>query len=159
MKGKIMSNEKLKTAVYYRIPAKEEMSYPGIKLQERIINSFLRAHSKYLVVDNYIDIDIPGTIPIGKRPDGERLLKDAREGKFDVVLVSDIERLGRDFKVILNAVDSLSDCGVKFRSILENYNTETNIDRLVFNMIMMFAEYEQELKKNKEKSVTTSHRN
>ena len=43
-------------------------------------------------MDEYLDDGISGTVPMGKRPAGLRLMEDAKDGKFDVVI---FYRLGR----------------------------------------------------------------
>jgi site-specific DNA recombinase len=57
-----------------------------------------------------------------QRSAGRRLLRDARLGKFDQLLVSSPDRLGRDGRVVLSAVAQLQECGVLVRAMSEGFS-------------------------------------
>jgi len=57
-------------------------------------------------------------IPLDQRPDGQ-ILWDARNGRFDQLLVYKLDRLGRETRLILNAVADLEKLGVRVRSMTE----------------------------------------
>ena len=73
----------------------------------------------------YADDGISGTVPLEHRPEGSQLLKDARLGKFDQLLIYRLDRLGRDTRLILNAVADLEKLGVRVRSMTEEFDTAT----------------------------------
>src|ERR1700694_1811187 len=52
----------------------------------------------------YADDGVSGTVPLDRRPEGARLLRDARLKKFDQLLVYKLDRLGRGTPVTLGAV-------------------------------------------------------
>jgi site-specific DNA recombinase len=96
------------------------------------------------VADVYEDDGISGTIPLHERPEGRRLLEDAQEGKFKVVLVSKLDRLGRSLLVIVDAHDRLDTSSLALRSAREPIDTSTPSGRLIFQMLASFAEYDRE---------------
>jgi site-specific DNA recombinase len=96
------------------------------------------------VVDTYADDGVSGTIPLHERPEGRRLLEDAKAGKFDTVLVYKLDRLGRSLLVIVDAHDRLAQAGASLRSATEPVDTSTASGRLIFQMLASFAEYERE---------------
>ena len=65
-------------------------------------------------IGEYTDEGWSGTIPLCDRPGGARLLEDARDGKFDVVIVYKVDRLGRSARVLLDAHDELA-CSARHR--------------------------------------------
>ena len=84
-----------------------------------------------------------GTIPLHERPEGKRLLDDAKAGKFGTVLVYRLDRLGRSLLVIVDAHDRLQAAGVSLRSATEPIDTSNPSGRLIFQMLASFAEYER----------------
>ena len=73
-----------------------------------------------------------GILPLDQRPEGTRLLADARTGKIDTLYVYRLDRLGRDPRLILNAINEFESLGVQVKSMTEEFDT-TNPNRQVFN--------------------------
>jgi site-specific DNA recombinase len=71
------------------------------------------------VADVYEDNGVSGTIPLHERPEGRRLLADAKEGNFGAVIVRTLDRLGRSLLVIVDAHDRLQESGAALRSATE----------------------------------------
>src|SRR3712207_3585003 len=95
------------------------------------------------VVETYADDGVSGVIPLHERQTGARLLRDAREGRFQTVLVYKLDRLARTQLGILDAADRLERMGVALRSATEHYETATPQGRLMFQMLGSFAEFEK----------------
>ncbi len=144
-----MKKQKIKAATYHRIATLEQNPTLDSQNHIRVVSDFLRKNDSYTHCATYIDIGVSGTIPLGNRPEGAGLLQDAREGRFEVVLVTDLNRLGRSFEVLINSVNMLSGTGVKLRSILEPYNTETPEGKMMFNMMRSIAEFEVDMNKER----------
>jgi site-specific DNA recombinase len=85
-----------------------------------------------------------GTIPVEERPEGKRLLEDAKAGKFNTVLVYKLDRLGRTLLVIVEAHDKLAEFGVGLRSPHEAIDTSTPHGRFAFQTLASVAELERE---------------
>jgi site-specific DNA recombinase len=93
----------------------------------------------------YADDGISGTVPLDLRPEGSKILKDARLGKFDQLLVYKLDRLGRETRLILNGVDELEKVGVRVRSMTEEFDTGTPSGRLMLTMLSGFASHERDM--------------
>ena len=78
-----------------------------------------------------------------ERPALKELLKDAKQKKFDLVLVYKIDRFSRNLKDMLNLVDELSAYGVGFKSATEPFDTTTSSGKLMFQQLGSFAEFER----------------
>lgn len=82
-----------------------------------------------------------------KRPELERLLSDARQRKFDAVLVWKLDRFGRSVRELSENVGHLDQCGVRFVALLSSIDTDQRnpSSRLMLNMLAAFAEFERDL--------------
>ena len=84
---------------------------------------------------------ISGTVPLATRPEGAAILRDARLGRFNQLLAYKLDRLGRETRLILTAVDDLEKCRVRVRSMTEEFDTETATGRLLLTMLSGFASH------------------
>ncbi len=104
-----------RVALYLRVSSEEQRDRETISLQRDFLEQYRHLYGLE-VADVYEDDGISGTIPLHERPEGRRLLQDAKEGSFGVVLVKKLDRLGRSLLVIVDAHDRLQDAGVALRS-------------------------------------------
>jgi len=79
-----------------------------------------------------------------ERPNLQRMLADARGGKFDCILVYKVDRLSRCLRDICQVMEDLDNCGVAFRSITEPFDTSTPIGKAFIQILGVFAELERE---------------
>ena len=132
-----------RVALYLRVSSEKQRDRETIQIQRDFLKQYCRLY-ELDVADVYEDDGISGTIPLHERPEGRRLLEDAKEGKFKVVLVSKLDRLGRSLLVIVDAHDRLDTSSVALRSAREPIDTSTPSGRLIFQMLASFAEYDRE---------------
>ena len=95
------------------------------------------------VVEQYIDHGISGTR--SRRPGLDRMMADARRGKFDIVLVWACDRLARSTKHFLETLDELSRLKIEFVSYREQLDTGGALGRAVVTIISVVAELERSL--------------
>jgi site-specific DNA recombinase len=91
----------------------------------------------------YVDDGVSGTIPLDERPEGRRLLDDAKEGKFDTVLIYKLDRLSRSARLTLNAVHSLEQSSVKIKSMTEPFDTADSSGRFLLTILAGVADLER----------------
>jgi DNA invertase Pin-like site-specific DNA recombinase len=96
-----------------------------------------------VIVERYIDHGISGTR--SRRPGLDRMMADARKGKFDVVLVWACDRLARSTKHFLETLDELNRLGIEFISFREQLDTGGALGRAVVTIISVVAELERSL--------------
>jgi site-specific DNA recombinase len=135
-------SEAERVALYMRTSSDEQREAGTIKTQDEVQSAHARRMG-FEVVEPYADDDVSGVIPLHERPAGARLLRDAREGRFQTVLVYKLDRLARTQLGILDAADRLERMGVALRSATEHYETATPQGRLMFQMLGSFAEFEK----------------
>ena len=89
----------------------------------------LAAQRGWTIVHEYTDHGISGAR--ARRPALDELLADARQGKFDVVLVWACDRLARSVKHFLEVLDELNHLNVEFLSYREQLDTGGALGRAV----------------------------
>src|SRR5215217_3428240 len=132
-----------KVALYLRVSSDEQRERESIKTQREFFDQYCDLYGLE-VTETYADDGVSGTVPLHERPDGRRLLEDARAEKFETLLVYRLDRLGRSLLVIVDAHDRLQVAGASLRSATEPIDTSNPSGRLIFQMLASFAEYERE---------------
>jgi DNA invertase Pin-like site-specific DNA recombinase len=80
-----------------------------------------------------------------RRPGLDDLMRDARRGKFDVVLVWASDRIARSVKHFLDVLDELNRLTVEFVSFREQIDTGGPLGRAIVVIIGAIAELERNL--------------
>lgn len=79
------------------------------------------------------------------RPQFKRMMKYVREG--DVICVTKIDRLARNVRDLLNIKHVLEERKISLIVTDQNIDTTTPVGNLLFNMLSVFAEFENDLRK------------
>ena len=130
-------------ALLRRVSSEEQRDRETIEIHHDFLQEYCRLYGLE-VAQTYADDGVSGTIPLHERPEGRRLLEDAKEGKFSTLLVYRLDRLGRSLLVTVEAHDRLQALGVALKSATEPIDTSNPSGRLIFQMLASFAEYERE---------------
>ena len=126
-----------RAALYLRVSTVDQ--HPESQLHD------LEAMAKqrgFEIVQRYTD-RVTGTR--ARRPGLDDLLRDARRGQFDVVLVWACDRLARSVRHLLEVVDEFNRLNVEFISFREQLDTGGALGRAVIVIIGAVAELERSL--------------
>jgi len=96
-------------------------------------------------VDEYIDEGYSGSLGRDRRPEFDRLLKDSVRGKFDVILVWDISRLGRSLQDLISFLNDIQSKNIDLYIDRQGIDTTTPTGKMMFQMIGVFSEFERNL--------------
>jgi DNA invertase Pin-like site-specific DNA recombinase len=95
------------------------------------------------IVGVYEDAGISGAKGRDKRPEFDRLLKDATRGKFDIVAAWSVDRLGRSLQDLVAFLSDLREIGSDLYLHQQAIDTSTPSGRAMFQMLGVFAEFER----------------
>lgn len=133
----------MRVAVYARVSSEDQAERGTIENQIEFATKYCDLH-QLEIVEWYKDDGVTGTIPLEQRPEGKRLLGDAKAGKFELLLIYRLDRLGRAARIILNAVYDLEQYGVKIRSMTEPFDTGDPNGRFLLTVLAGVADLERE---------------
>ena len=80
-----------------------------------------------------------------RRPGLDALMKDARRGEFDVVVVWRFDRFARSVKQLVLALEEFRTLGIDFVSHQEAVDTSTPMGKAMFTVIAAIAELERSI--------------
>jgi DNA invertase Pin-like site-specific DNA recombinase len=95
------------------------------------------------VVEQYVDHGISGTR--ARRPGLDKMMANARRGRFDIVLVWACDRMARSVRHFLEVLDELNHLHIEFVSFREQLDTGGPLGRAVVVIISAIAERERSL--------------
>jgi len=95
------------------------------------------------IVEEYVDHGISGTR--ARRPALDKMMADARRGRFDIVVVWAADRLARSVKHFVEVLAELDHLGIGFVSFREQIDTAGPLGRAVMIIVSAIAELERSL--------------
>jgi len=127
-----------KVAIYGRVSTKDQN--PESQLLD--LRKYVKLRN-WTVYQEYVDRGVSGIKE--NRPALDRLMKDARKRKFDILLVWKFDRFARSTKHLVTALEELEGLGIDFCSYEDSIDTSTNHGKLVFTIMGAIAEFERSL--------------
>lgn len=116
----IDKNQKRKVAIYARVSTEHEAQLYALDNQIDWYNDIFDRYPNWELVEKYVDRGITGTSAT-KRPSFMRMIQDAEDGDFDLIITREVSRFAR------NTVDTLSYTRQLKKWNVEVYFVEDNI--------------------------------
>lgn len=132
----------LRIALYARVSTDDQADRKTIEGQLEFLRNWARLY-EFPIAGEYIDDGISGTIPLHDRPDGARLLQDAKAGGFGAVVVYRVDRLARSLRVLMDAHDELEEATVAIKSATEPFDSSTPLGKFLFQLLGSMAELDR----------------
>jgi DNA invertase Pin-like site-specific DNA recombinase len=130
----------MRAAIYLRVSTNGQTT----DTQERE----LRAAAKrmgHTIVEVYVDNGISGAKGRDKRPEFDRLHRDATRRRFDVVMAWSVDRLGRSLQDLVGFLEHLRETKVHLFLHQQGLDTTTSSGRAMFGMLSVFSEFERSI--------------
>ena len=144
------TRNKLKVAAYARVSTDEAEQLNSYKTQCDYYTTYIQGKPEWEFVGLYADEGITGT-SAKRRKEFQRLIRDAMDGKIDLILVKSVSRFARNTVDSLQTVRKLRDKGVKI------YFEKENIDSLDAKCDMILSIYSS-LAEEESRSISTNIR-
>jgi DNA invertase Pin-like site-specific DNA recombinase len=125
-------------AIYGRVST---LTNQNVEMQVRDLRQLAERRS-FEVVREYLDEGVSGAK--SSRPALDEMLADAKRGKFCVLLVWKLDRLGRSLANLVRLLEDLRAYGVELVSFSEGIDFSTATGKLMYQMVSAFAEFERD---------------
>lgn len=137
------SDNSRRVALYARVSSEDQATAGTIENQVAFFRRWAELHGR-TVAGEYLDDGVRGVIPWSERPGTLQLLADVRAGVVQEVAVYRVDRIGRDLRVIMDAISALESHSVKLVSMTEPFDTSTPSGSLIITILAAFAGFERQ---------------
>ena len=128
-------------AIYGRVSTEHEAQLSAFENQQVWYEGIAHQHEEWAIVDRYYDEGITGTAA-KKRPAFMRMLADARQGKFDLIVTREVCRFARNTVDTLTVTRELSKLGIEVYFIQDNIWTMDGDGELRLTIMATLAQEE-----------------
>ena len=132
----------IRAAIYCRVSTEDQADRGTIQAQVHALRQTVPLWGME-IVGEYLDDGYSGTLPLGERPEGLRLMDDAKAGKIDVVAFLKTDRLARSLRHLLDIVDYFDEAGVQLRCVSEPFDTSSPVGKMIVQLMGSFADMER----------------
>src|SRR3984957_8339484 len=138
----------LRGAIYTRVSTDQglEQDFNSLDAQREACEAYIKsqAHEGWRPVrDRYDDGGFSGGSM--DRPALQKLLADVQARRIHVIVVYKVDRLTRSLADFAKLVETFDAHGVSLVSVTQSFNTTTSMGRLTLNVLLSFAQFEQEV--------------
>ncbi len=144
MAPKTLKNQDKKiAALYCRVSTidQSKADFSSLKTQEQMLREKC-VREGWKVYKVYVDTKSGSTLD---RPEIVKLLHDAEEKKFNVVVATKLDRISRSVKDFIELDEKLNSLGVDITLTTQPIDTTTPAGKMQRNVMMSFAQFEREI--------------
>ena len=136
-----ISEFQLKRVVAYaRVSSDKDAAEHSLEAQIDYYENYIAEKPDWVYVGMYADNGISGTKD--NRPDFQRMMADARAGKFDLIVTKSVTRFARNIVTLLDATRELKALGINVLFEKENIYADSADGEFLLSLLAMYAEEE-----------------
>lgn len=130
----------MRCALYGRVSTTDKGQ--DVQMQMHELRTYA-SNRRWEIAGEYVDEGHSGAKE--SRPALNRLMSDAKQRKFDAIVVWKLDRFGRSLKHLVMALADLESLGIAFVSLRDGFDLSTASGRLMFQIIGAMGEFERNL--------------
>lgn len=135
-----VQNQKKRVCAYARVSTDSEKQEESLENQIQYYENLILANPDYEFIGVFADRGITGTTE--ERPEFQKMLQIARNGKVDLIITKSISRFARNTAIVLETVRELKLLNIEVRFEKENINTLSGDGELMLTVLSSFAQEE-----------------
>jgi site-specific DNA recombinase len=143
----MVKNQNYKIGIYVRVSTEEQAENPdgSIRNQEHRLREAIEWRNKSSSFGELAGVYIDAGISAKNmnRPKLQEMLKDAKLGKINLIMVTELSRLSRNLMDFVSIWEMLKNHQCSFLSLREDFDTTTAMGEMVLFQSMTMAQYER----------------
>ena len=136
------SKPKKRVCAYARVSTDSDSQAQSLENQTETYERLIKSNPEYEFAGIYHDKAITGSKE--ERPGFMQMISDAREGKFELIIVKSISRFARNTAIILKYLRELKSLDISIFFEEENINTLSEEVEMMISVLSSFAQEELE---------------
>lgn len=134
----------LRVGIYARVSTSQQQSIP-MQIHALREHAGHRGWNVVMVVQ-----EKQSTMTFNERSERQKILQAARRRELDAVMVWKLDRWGRSVLDLVLTLKELQELGVAFVSLTEGFDLTTPSGRAMAGMLAVFAEFEREIRRERQ---------
>ncbi len=136
-----LTNIKLRATDYARVSTDHIEQKKSLKNQKEHFEKYIKENPNWTYIEGYVDDGITGTSDV-KRDNFMKMIEDARNGKFDLIITKEISRFSRNTLDSIKYTRELLSYGVAVLFVNDNINTAMPDSELRLTIMASMAQDE-----------------
>lgn len=136
------NQRKLRVCAYVRVSTDSPEQEDSFDNQTQHYKALIGEKPEWEFAGIYSDLGISGYNE--KRPGFQKMMKDARAGKIDLIIVKSVSRFARNTETVLKFSREMKSIGVGIFFELQNINTLSGAGEVMLTILAAFAQAESE---------------
>ena len=141
LNGEKINNIPLRVSYYARVSTDSDVQLNSLDNQLSYYENYIKSNNKWTFINGYVDEGISGTRAT-KRPAFMRMINDARNNKFDLIITKDVSRFARDIEDSVHYTRMLREYGVGVLFENQSLNTFDQNSELTLNILYNLSQEE-----------------
>lgn len=141
MLGEKIYNLPLRVCYYCRVSTDSDVQLNSLDNQLEYYENYIKSKPKWTFVNGYVEEGVTG-VRVDKRTSFKRMIRDAKQKKFDLIITKEVSRFARDLEDSIHYIRELKDSGVGVFFENQNLNTFDSNSELILNIMFNLAQDE-----------------
>ena len=141
MNGEKIYNIPLRVCFYARVSTDSDVQLNSLESQLNYYENYIKSKPKWIYIRGYVDEGISG-VRVEKRESFKEMIRDAKLGKFDLIITKEVSRFARDLEDSIHYIRILKEANVGIYFENQNLNTFDSNSELVLNIMFNLAQDE-----------------
>ena len=139
--GERIENMNLRVCYYARVSTDSDVQLNSLDNQLDYYKNYIIRNKNWTYIDGYVDEGISG-VRVEKRKSFKKMINDAKQGKFDLIITKEVSRFARDLEDSIHYIRELKEANVGVFFENQNLNTFDSNSELILNIMFNLAQEE-----------------